>query len=119
MEFNKLERATLETYGAIYGAEEPRLAAQLAAARPASRENSGAGFFTEVTVDRTACEKIITWGPLGRHYMHISGLDHGLGLLLFFNEGYLSLIEGYAQGGEDTNDIEFSSVEPGPFLAIP
>ena len=119
MEFNRLERAVLDTYGGFYGSEEPRLALQIANARPTSRENSGAGFFTEVAVDRTGAEKIIAWGPLGQHYMQIDGLEHGLGLLLFFSEGYLSLIEGYSQAGEDTNAIDFSSIEPGQFIPIP
>ena len=119
MEFNRLELAVLDAYGALYSSEEPRLALQIANARPTSRENSGAGFFTEVTVDPTTSEKIIAWGPLGQHYMHISGLEHGLGLILFFSEGYLSLIEGYSQAGEDTNSIDFSSIEPGQFVPIP
>ena len=119
MEFTALERAVLTAYGELYGADEPRLAGQLAVARPISRENTGNGFHTYLEVDRSACEKIIAWGPLGEHFMHIKGLEHGIGLLLFFSEGYLNEIDGYAQAGEDTSVIDFSETGFGPVEPIP
>lgn len=118
LEFNALERAVLAAYGDIYGAEEPRLAGQIAAARPASRENTGAGFHTYLTIDQSACEKIIAWGPLGDHFMHIENMDHGVGILLFFSEGYLNEIDGYSQAGEDTSAIDFATVAFGPLTEL-
>ena len=118
MEFNALERATLRDFTTIYGNDEPRLAAQIAAACPVSRLNTSGGFFTEVVVNQAACEKMIMWGPLGDHYVHVAGMEHGLGLMLFFKEGYLSLIEGYSPAAEDTSDIDFSTVAFGPLTEI-
>ncbi|WP_299016680.1 hypothetical protein [uncultured Caulobacter sp.] len=116
--FTALERAILDAYEGIYGANEPRLARQIAAARPASRENTGAGFHTYLTVDRTACEKIVAGGPLGDHYMHIEGMEHGVGILLFFSEGYLNEIDGYSTAGEDTSAIDFTTTAFGPLTEL-
>lgn len=119
LEFNALERAVMTAYGEIYGAEEPRLAAQLAAAKPISRENTGSGFHTYLQVDPSACERIVAWRPLGEHFVHVAGMEHGVGLLLFFSEGYLNEIDGYAQAGEDTSGIDFSRVSFGAIQPIP
>ena len=118
LEFNALERAILAAYGDLYGADEPRLAGQIAAARPASRENTGTGFHTYLTVDPSACEKIVAWGPLGDHFMHIDGMEHGVGILLFFSEGYLTEIDGYSQAGEDTSAINFATAAFGPLTEL-
>lgn len=118
LEFNALERAVMAAYGEIYGAEEPRLAGQLTAVQPTARENTGSGFHTYLKIDRSVCETIPVRGTLGEHFVHVAGLQHGIGLLLFFSDGYLSEIDGYAQGGEDTTEIDFSNVSFGPLEPI-
>ena len=53
LSFTKLEIETLTRIQASFGSEVPGLAAQVANARPVSRENTGAGFFTDISVDRS------------------------------------------------------------------
>mgnify|MGYP001438246314 CR=1 FL=1 len=75
-----------------------------------SRENSGGGFFTTISVSLQAPAAIVS-SPLGLNvYASVDGMEHGLGMLLFFEHGRISLLEGYSVGGEDTTEIEFEQV---------
>ena len=72
-----------------------------------SRENSGTGFFTELSVDSSLAAPLGSQGPLGHLATDLSELDHGMGFVVFLTTGYVSLIEGYSYE-EDTSAIDFS-----------
>jgi hypothetical protein len=111
-EIAPLERAVLdlllsrseEGYGA--------LRAQVATATVAHREVTGAGFYTDLWVDRTLPASHRDVGnPLGEGrdfgddvYADIEGLEHGAGFLLWLEDGWLSCLEGfsYAEPWPDT-----------------
>lgn len=74
------------------------------------RENTGGGFFTTISVSLLAPAANIS-SPFGLNvYASIEGMEYGLGMLLFFENGQMSLLEGYSIGGEDTSGIEFGQV---------
>ncbi|OAN54725.1 hypothetical protein [Sphingobium sp. TCM1] len=92
-------------------AEKPHCLAmlddQLQSVMVESRENTGGGFFTTLSVSAQAPAAIVA-SPLGLNvYASVDGMEHGIGLLLFFEHGRMSLLEGYSVGGEDTSTIEF------------
>lgn len=74
------------------------------------RENTGGGFFTTLSVSARAPAVILS-GPLGLNvYASINGMEDGLGLLLFFEDGRMSLLEGYSVGGENTSGLDFEGI---------
>ena len=38
-------------------------------------------------------------------------MEYGLGLLLFFEDGRMSLLEGYSVGGENTSELDFEQTD--------
>jgi hypothetical protein len=110
MELTPLERAALRALGNAYEPEFPGLLAQLAIAKPSKRENTGGGFFTDIEVDRKAAAPLSGRSPIDNHFTDIEGMIYPLGLLLFHEDGFVCLLEGYAVGGDDTSAIDFTSV---------
>jgi len=83
---------------------------QLDAATVTARENTGGGFYTDISVS-TWSEKLETSRVLGHQtYAHVDGLKHGLSFVLFMKDGFLNLLEGYSVGGENTADLTLSSL---------
>lgn len=41
----------------------------------------------------------------------VGSIEHEMGFMLFLNNGYVSLIEGYAFGDFSTVDVNFESVD--------
>ena len=83
-----------------------------------SRENTGGGFFTKLAGPATA---IGADRHLGENvWISVSGLEHGLGMILHLEAGRPALLEGYAVGPEDTSKIDFEHARfavasrPGP-----
>ncbi len=99
MRFTELELAVLRS---IFS-ETPELASdlerQLAAATVVERENSGGGFFTTIRVPddppRVNSPKVLGYET----HAHISGMEYGLGFVLFMKDGALHMLEGYALAG--------------------
>ncbi len=94
----EFEMSVLDT---ILAGEHPvleGLRGQLGVCRVRSRELTGCGFFTELLVDRaspaapTNAEKL----RIGDVSAKIAGLEHGAGFVLFVNDGYLEMLEGYS-----------------------
>ncbi|KQN09777.1 hypothetical protein ASE85_02220 [Sphingobium sp. Leaf26] len=109
-QLTKLERAAIS---AIL-AEKPNflspLREQLQSVVVEKRENTGGGFFTTISVSSTAAPAILS-SPLGLNvYANVDGMEYGLGMLLFFEHGRMSLLEGYSVGGENTSAIKFEQV---------
>ena len=115
-----LERAALDALvDEVAGDHKGALRKALARASVVSRENTGAGFFSDLRVDTSE----VMYG--NRHlgetvWIAVDGLDYGLGMILHIKDGCTALLEGYAVGPEDTSQITFATVrfavvaEPGP-----
>jgi hypothetical protein len=75
-----------------------------------SRENTGGGFFSTISVS-SLVPSVVVSSPLGVEvYASIEGMEYGLGLLLFFEQGRMNLLEGYTVGCEDTSTIDFEHI---------
>ena len=87
MTFTDLERAALHSLFAEEPELAPHLESQLSVATVTSRENTGVGFFTTISVPPTAVG-IDRREPLsGKTHARIPGVESGLGFVLFLNEG--------------------------------
>jgi len=103
-DFTTLERAVLAAICDTYSADRAALEAQLSTATLLSRENTGAGFFTRFAVERASSAAIggirLRDGPATK----IDGLEHGMGFILWLEEGYAECLEGYSYA-ESTSGI--------------
>jgi len=110
MQLTELEREAIEAILAEQPGHIGSLREQLESLVVEKRENTGGGFFTTISVSALAPAAIVS-SPLGLNvYVSVDGMEYGLGMLLFFAHGRMSLLEGYSVGGEDTSAIEFSQV---------
>ena len=105
-----LERAALQGICEQCPEERAALEAQLATATVEKRENSGAGFFTNLNVDPNT-PRIDARSPLGHVIAKVAGFRHPLGLMLFLDGGYAHLLEGYSVGGDNSLGIDWNAVE--------
>lgn len=113
-DFTSLERAVLGAVCEMHMADRDALEAQLSTATVRSRENTGAGFFTSIGVQRSGLVAIggerLRNGPEAR----IDGFQHGMGFILWLKEGYLDCLEGYSYddstAGIDLERIGFEIV---------
>jgi hypothetical protein len=108
-DFTTLERAILSAICEKHLEDRAALETQLSTATLRSRENTGAGFYTYFSVQRDSTAAIggkrLRDGPVAR----IDGLKHGMGFILWLEEGYASCLEGYSYE-ENTSDIELDDV---------
>src|SRR5437868_15012765 len=96
--FTDLELAALHSIFAETTDLAPALEEQLALATVAKRENSGGGFFTTISVDGDA-PRVTVSDVLGfETQARVKGLEHGLGFVLFTEDGLIRLLEGFAWG---------------------
>ena len=81
---------------------------QINAAKVINRENSGAGFFSSISVNKldTKVKSSIYSGIFAK----ISGMKNPMAFVLFANDGFIAQLEG-ASIDEETSHIDFSQVE--------
>jgi hypothetical protein len=91
-----LELAALEEICRQQTVGRRALESQLATATVARRENSGAGFFTYLAVDRAAPPVASVKPVLGNVAASIEGFKQPLLLMLFMKDGYAEMLEGAA-----------------------
>ena len=106
LKFTALEQAVLRAICEQHSVDRAPLEAQILTAAILKRENTGAGFYTHFTVERTSSAAVggqrLRQGPAAS----INGLDHGMGFILWLKEGYLDCLEGYSYE-ESTTAIAF------------
>ena len=109
-QLTELERAAIEAILAEKSDHFGVLSEQLQSVTVEKRENTGGGFLTTISVSSLARAAIVS-SPLGLNvYASVDGMEYGLGMLLFFEHGRMSLLEGYSVGDEDTSPIELRQV---------
>jgi hypothetical protein len=106
-----LERAALEEICKQRPDERQALEAQLATAIVTDRKNSGAGFFTYLSVDRATAPVADAGRTLGNIVAEIDGFRRPLLLMLFMEDGYAHMLEGAAiddsTAGIDLGSLRF------------
>lgn len=100
-------------------AECPGLTEQLAVVRPSGRRDTGGGFSKELRVEPELAPPLSGKSPVDNHFTDVEGMRHPLGLILFQEEGYLSLLEGCTTGDDETAGIDVSSVQFAPTRTQP
>jgi hypothetical protein len=110
-----LERAVMLVIVAQATDIGPSLGLQLDSVRVAKRENTGAGFYTTFEVSAPATMDGVK-SPLGDVGATVQGLEHGMGFLLWLEDGRINQLEGYSYEesttGLDLQRIRFSAVGP-------
>lgn len=108
--FNRLEAAVLEAVANGYPDHTAALAAQFRNATVTKRTNSGAGFWTDFIVDRTAAPPV----PLSEERLGATGDIEGfvdpILFVVLIRDGYSVQIEGAAIR-DDTSAVNFDAVE--------
>jgi hypothetical protein len=108
--FTPLERAVLDAICDKHPADRSALEAQLSTAILTNRENTGCGFFTHFVVDKSSS------GPIGGERLRdgppaqVEGVKHGMGFILWFEEGYADCLEGYAFGDDSTAELPLETL---------
>lgn len=108
--FTQLELAALQSIFSETPELAPQLERQLSVASVTERENTGVGFFTTISVPPTTVA--IDWSePLsGETHARVPSLEHGLGFVLFFDDGRIETLEGFTYGSESTASLDLTSL---------
>jgi hypothetical protein len=109
-DFTQMETAALRAIFSETPAMSSVLARQLERSTVTKRENTGSGFFTNIAVSedapRVECPRVLGYATHAR----VEGLEHGLGFVLFMEDGKLHLLEGYAWGPENTASLDVNNL---------
>jgi len=108
--FTPLERAVLGAVCERHAADRTALESQLGAAVVVRRENTGAGFYTRFEIragksPAVAGERMRS-GPNAR----VEGLEHGMGFILWLENGFATTLEGYSFG-ESTSAVSLDTTQ--------
>jgi hypothetical protein len=103
-----IERAVLEAAAHDYPASAHTLHEQIAAAQVTSFENTGVGFFSTLSVSPEA-PRLTDKSPLDAATGSVASIEHGMGFLVFIENGYVCMIEGYTHAGS-TVGLDFETV---------
>jgi hypothetical protein len=104
-----LEQAALKEICRQESDAREALERQLATATVTRRENSGAGFFTYLAVDRRIAPVSSSERVLGLVAATIDGFEQPILLMLFMKDGYADFLEG-ATVGDSTTGIDLSTL---------
>jgi hypothetical protein len=105
----RIEIEVLRTIAQIQNIEIDIFEMWLSTACVTARENTGAGFYTTFQIEGPVLADVSS--PLGDVWADaVSGLSHGMGFLLWLEDGCIHVLEGFAFG-EDTSGIDFQTVD--------
>jgi hypothetical protein len=108
--FTEFELRALDCIASMFGDEEGEFRKQVASSVVTDRINTLVGFYTRVVVDRSACRPL----PIqfkGGHF-EVDAVEHGVGVVLWDEDGYLETIEGFTYDedplrGRELADLKF------------
>jgi len=96
LELTPLERAVLRAICESHVADRAVLEVQLSSASVLSRENTGAGFYTRLSIEHPSGTAVggerLRRGPFAR----IEGLERGMGFILWLHDGVADCLEGFS-----------------------
>jgi len=102
------ETQVLHEIAPLFGANEALFRQQVENCQVTDRVNTGSGFYTRLTLDRSSCQPL-SYNQQGGHF-HVDAVAHGLGIVLWDKDGYLETIEGYTMGEVSLKDMRLSSL---------
>jgi hypothetical protein len=101
-----LERAVLQEISQMNVEDQAALNLQVSTITIINRENTGAGSYTHCAVDRASTPAVegdrLRHGPVAR----VTGLEHGMGFILWLKDGYIDHLEGFSYS-ESTTQVDF------------
>jgi hypothetical protein len=106
---SKLEDAVLRAIAAQYPDASSAIDSQRSVACVTGRSNTGGGFYTTFEVTQS-CPVVAVASPIGNVTARVQGLDHGMGFILWLQNGRLSKLEGYSFE-EDTARIDLEAAD--------
>ncbi len=114
-ELSDLERAVLLAIAEQFPRHGDALRQQVRSASVAQRENTGVGFYTKLRI--TAGPRIEDApSPLGDIGADVDGMTHGMGFLLWLQDGTAETLEGYTYDeqtvGRELSRLRCSNVGP-------
>ena len=105
-----IEKAVLDAAAQDYPAYADSLRQQIETAQVTAFENTGAGFFSTVSVPIDA-PRLPDKSPLDGAHGSVDGVEDAMGFIVFLEDGRLSQIEGYSRAIRSTVEIDFATVE--------
>jgi hypothetical protein len=106
MDLTRLEAAVLSEMASWNPSDRDAIEDQMAKARVTKRENTGAGFYTDLAIDHPI--KKINERVISRAWAEIDGLSNGMVFVLFVEDGIMKLLEG-ASIIDDTSSLNFET----------
>jgi hypothetical protein len=104
-----IERAVLEATARDYPTCADALQQQAQSATVIEFENTGAGFFSTLSVEGHV-PPLAPASPLNGASGSVNGIKDAMGFLVFLRDGKICLIEGYCQALQSTVGINFEEV---------
>lgn len=111
--FTDFELRALDSIASMFGDAEDEFRKQVAASTVTDRINTIVGFYTRVVVDRSACRPLPIQSK-GGHF-EVDGVEHGVGVVLWEEDGYLETIEGFTYDDDPLRGRELSDLK---FIAL-
>jgi hypothetical protein len=108
-EFTPLEQAVMAALCEMHADDRHVLEAQLITAIFRSRVNTGAGFYTDFDVNHDRARAVMGERLRGGPQAKVTGLNHGMGFILWFKDGYADCLEGYTYD-DSTAGIELANI---------
>ena len=108
-QFTDFESKALECIAALFGDAEEAFRGQVATARVVDRINTVVGFYTRVVVDRAQCEPLAV--RLKGGHFDVEGVEFGLGVVLWDDDGYLDEIEGFTYSDDALKDVDLAGLK--------
>ena len=106
-----------EAIATILRGDHPVFAAlrkQLARCEVSEREFTGVGFFTTLAIPADVPSVPLDRRlALGDVHATMNGVEHGVGLVLFVEDGRLALLEGFTYDGAWPDEIQNYRIDPG------
>src|SRR5665213_3482708 len=102
---NALELAALQRIAENHRDVAPALLSTFRSCAVTRRENTGHGFFTDLTLGTQTLPPIALQSPLGDASISVDGMQYGIGCLVFLKNGHPNFLEGFSYADEDTSKI--------------
>ena len=106
---SNLERAVLREIARQVPGHEQAFEAQLDGASVVERENTGAGFFTTLSVASGPPADGLK-SPVGDVRAIVTGRKYEMGFQLWLENGLLRTLEGYTYGQDSTTGLDYATV---------
>jgi hypothetical protein len=102
-EFTDFEQKALDSIASLFGPDEIAFRQQVATARVLDRINTGVGFYTRIEIDRLVCQRLPIRARGGN--FEVDNIEHGVGVVLWDDGGYLDQMEGFTYGADQLRDV--------------